>query len=88
MQWDGNPNIVLGVKTLVGVSLPIQVKNIGFTGVFRLIFRPLVEDFPCFGAVSVSLREKKKLDFTLKVVGGDISAIPGLSEAIEVWHTI
>nr|AAF79726.1 T25N20.15 [Arabidopsis thaliana] len=84
MQWDGNPNIVLGVKTLVGVSLPIQVKNIGFTGVFRLIFRPLVEDFPCFGAVSVSLREKKKLDFTLKVVGGDISAIPGLSEAIEV----
>ncbi|CAA7026523.1 unnamed protein product [Microthlaspi erraticum] len=83
MQWDGNPNIVLGIKTLVGVSLPVQVKNIGFTGVFRLIFRPLVDEFPCFGAVSVSLREKKKLDFTLKVIGGDISAIPGLSEAIE-----
>lgn len=31
---------------------------------------------------------QKKLDFTLKVVGGDISAIPGLSEAIEVWPTI
>ncbi|XP_009111049.2 synaptotagmin-5 [Brassica rapa] len=83
MNWDGNPNIVLGIKTLVGVSLPVQVKNIGFTGVFRLIFRPLVDEFPCFGAVSVSLREKKKLDFTLKVVGGDISAIPGLSDAIE-----
>ncbi|MCH85758.1 synaptotagmin-5-like, partial [Trifolium medium] len=25
----------------------------------------------------------KKLDFTLKVVGGDISAIPGLYDAIE-----
>ncbi|CAH8308182.1 unnamed protein product [Eruca vesicaria subsp. sativa] len=83
MNWDGNPNIVLGIKTLVGVSLPVQVKNIGFTGVFRLIFRPLVDEFPCFGAVSVSLREKKKLDFTLKVVGGDISSIPGLSDAIE-----
>ncbi|KAJ4878870.1 Synaptotagmin-5 [Raphanus sativus] len=83
MNWDGNPNIVLGIKTLIGVSLPVQVKNIGFTGVFRLIFRPLVDEFPCFGAVSVSLREKKKLDFTLKVVGGDISAIPGLSDAIE-----
>ena len=35
-----------------------QVKNIGFTGVFRLIFKPLVDEFPCFGAVSVSLREK------------------------------
>ncbi|XP_062097325.1 synaptotagmin-5-like [Humulus lupulus] len=83
IQWDGNPNIVLDVKTRVGVKLPIQVKNIGFTGVFRLIFKPLVDEFPCFGAVSFSLREKKKLDFTLKVIGGDLSALPGISDAIE-----
>ncbi|XP_070038702.1 synaptotagmin-5-like [Nicotiana tomentosiformis] len=83
MQWDGNPNIVLDIKTLVGVALPIQVKNIGFTGVFRLIFKPLVAELPCFGAVCYSLRQKKNLDFTLKVVGGDISALPGVSDAIE-----
>ncbi|KAL3623966.1 Synaptotagmin-5 [Castilleja foliolosa] len=83
MQWDGNPSIVLDIKTYLGVSLPVQVKNIGFTGVFRLIFRPLVDEFPCFGAVCFSLRQKKKLDFTLKVIGGDISTIPGLSDAIE-----
>ncbi|KAJ9702611.1 hypothetical protein PVL29_004380 [Vitis rotundifolia] len=83
MQWDGNPNIVLDIKTRVGVGLPIQVKNIGFTGVFRLIFKPLVEEFPCFGAVCYSLREKKNLDFKLKVVGGDITALPGISDAIE-----
>ncbi|XP_019153553.1 PREDICTED: synaptotagmin-5-like [Ipomoea nil] len=83
MQWDGNPNIVLDIKTYLGVALPVQVKNIGFTGVFRLIFRPLVEELPCFGAVCVSLRQKKKLDFTLKVVGGDLSTIPGMSDAIE-----
>ncbi|KAJ0989511.1 hypothetical protein J5N97_007867 [Dioscorea zingiberensis] len=83
MQWDGNPNIVLDIRTKLGVALPIQVKNIGFTGVFRLIFKPLVEEFPCFGAVCYSLREKKKMDFTLKVVGGDISSIPGVSGAIE-----
>ncbi|KAH7671919.1 Enolase-like N-terminal protein [Dioscorea alata] len=83
MQWDGNPNIVLEVQTYLGVALPIQVKNIGFTGVFRLIFKPLVDQLPCFGAVSYSLREKKKLDFTLKVVGGEISSIPGISDAIE-----
>ncbi|KAL3650690.1 Synaptotagmin-4 [Castilleja foliolosa] len=81
--WDGNPNIVLDIKTRVGVSLPIQVKNIGFTGVFRLIFKPLVDEFPCFGAVCYSLREKRNLDFTLKVIGGDISAIPGISDALE-----
>ncbi|KZV41374.1 synaptotagmin-5-like [Dorcoceras hygrometricum] len=83
LQWDGDPNIVLEIKTKVGVSIPIQVKNIGFTGVFRLIFKPLVEEFPCFGAVCYSLREKKNLDFTLKVVGGDISAIPGIADALE-----
>jgi hypothetical protein len=25
MQWDGNPNIVLDIKTKVGVVLPVQV---------------------------------------------------------------
>ncbi|KAK3020361.1 hypothetical protein RJ639_047814, partial [Escallonia herrerae] len=83
MQWDGNPNIVLDVKTRVGITLPIQVKNIGFTGVFRIIFKPLVDEFPCFGAVCYSLRENRGLDFTLKVVGGEISSIPGISDAIE-----
>ncbi|XP_011020212.1 PREDICTED: synaptotagmin-5-like [Populus euphratica] len=83
MNWDGNPSIVLDIKTRFGVSLPVQVKDIGFTGVFRLIFKPLVAEFPCFGAVCCSLRQKKKMDFTLKVVGGDISAIPGLDDAIQ-----
>ncbi|GFP83317.1 synaptotagmin-5 [Phtheirospermum japonicum] len=83
LQWDGNPKIVLDIKTRVGVTLPIQVKNIGFTGVFRLIFKPLVDEFPCFGALCYSLREKKKFDFSLKVVGGDISTIPGISDALE-----
>lgn len=83
VQWDGNPNIVLDIQTALGVSLPIQVKNVAFTGVFRLVFKPLVDVLPCFGAVSYSLREKKKLDYTLKIVGGELSSIPGVSDAIE-----
>ncbi|PKI54322.1 hypothetical protein CRG98_025290 [Punica granatum] len=83
VNWDGNPSIILDINTRVGVALPVQVKNIGFTGVFRLIFKPLVDEFPCFGAVCFSLREKKKLDLTLKIVGGDISTIPGIYSAIE-----
>ncbi|PIN24021.1 hypothetical protein CDL12_03264 [Handroanthus impetiginosus] len=83
LQWDGNPKIVLDIKTRLGVALPIQIKNIGFTGVFRVIFKPLVDEFPCFGALCYSLREKKDLDFTLKVVGGEISAIPGISDVLE-----
>ncbi|XP_073013285.1 synaptotagmin-5-like isoform X1 [Typha latifolia] len=83
LNWDANPNIVLDIRTTLGVALPIQVKDIGFTGVFRLMFKPLVEQFPCFGAICYSLREKKKLDFKLKVVGGEVSSIPGISDAIE-----
>lgn len=83
LKWDGNPSIILNVKTIFGVALPIQVKNVSFTGVFRLIFKPLVDELPCFGALTYSLREKKKLDFTLKVIGGNTKSIPGLSGAIE-----
>lgn len=25
MQWDGNPSIILDIKTYVGVALPVQV---------------------------------------------------------------
>lgn len=28
IQWDGNPNIVLDIKTMLGVALPIQVMPI------------------------------------------------------------
>lgn len=28
MQWDGNPNIVLAIKTYLGVALPVQVTQL------------------------------------------------------------
>lgn len=31
---------------------------------------------------------QKNLDFTLKVVGGEITAIPGISDSIEVWELL
>ncbi|KAI6680228.1 hypothetical protein NL676_034109 [Syzygium grande] len=83
MQWDGDPHIELDIRTRVGVGLPVQVKDIGFTGIFRLIFKPLVDEIPCFGAVCYSLREKKNVDFKLSIAGGDIRTIPGVAEAIE-----
>lgn len=33
MNWDGNPSIVLDIKTYLGVALPVQV-----TWFFSLIF--------------------------------------------------
>lgn len=38
MNWDGNPNIVLGIKTLVGVSLPVQVNDMPLMPAFNCLF--------------------------------------------------
>ncbi|GJN16575.1 hypothetical protein PR202_gb03578 [Eleusine coracana subsp. coracana] len=75
--------VMASLTVLLVASLLGTVKNIGFTGVFRLIFKPLVAELPCFGAICCSLREKSKVDFTLKVIGGEMTAIPGISDAIE-----
>ncbi|KAJ7535342.1 hypothetical protein O6H91_12G029200 [Diphasiastrum complanatum] len=83
VQWDGNPSIILAAETKIGVILPIQVKDVGFAGVFRLAFKPLVEELPCFGALTYSLLVKKKLDFQLKVIGADATSVPGIAGILE-----
>ncbi|CAH1430527.1 unnamed protein product [Lactuca virosa] len=42
MNWDGNPSIILDIKTRLGVGLPVQVKNIAFIRVSRLIFKQII----------------------------------------------
>jgi Ca2+-dependent lipid-binding protein len=44
----------------------------------RVILKPLVPVFPCFSKIVVSLMEKPYVDFGLKVLGGDLMAIPGV----------
>ncbi|KAI3687122.1 hypothetical protein L1987_80813 [Smallanthus sonchifolius] len=85
MQWDGNPNVVLDIVTKLGVALPIQVSKLdSTTALSDTIFHSATDIVSLvFETVLFSLREKKQLDFTLKVIGGDLSALPGVSEAIE-----
>lgn len=83
VQWDGNPSVILAVEPLIGISLPVQVKDAAFTGNFRLMFKPLVEEVPGFGAVVYSLQNIEKLDFKLKIVGGNVTSFPGLEGIIE-----
>eukprot|EP00261_Vitis_vinifera_P035912 XP_019077155.1 PREDICTED: synaptotagmin-3 isoform X4 [Vitis vinifera] len=49
----------------------------------RIVLKPLVPTFPCFASVVVSLMEKPHVDFGLKLLGGDIMAIPGLYQFIQ-----
>ncbi|KAI5080729.1 hypothetical protein GOP47_0003912 [Adiantum capillus-veneris] len=83
IQWDGNPSIILAVEPVMGITLPVQVKDVAFTGTFRLMFKPFINEVPGFGAVVYSLQEIEKFDLKLKIVGGDVTSFPGLEGVIE-----
>uniref|UniRef100_A0A0D9X6G9 C2 domain-containing protein n=1 Tax=Leersia perrieri TaxID=77586 RepID=A0A0D9X6G9_9ORYZ len=70
LQWDGNPNIVLDIQTTLGISLPVQE----YFGWFLSL---LLKNCLALGLFA------SKVDFTLKVIGGEMTAIPGISDAIE-----
>ncbi|XP_058081161.1 calcium-dependent lipid-binding protein [Magnolia sinica] len=82
-RWGGNPSIILAVEALVA-SLPIQLKDLQVFTVIRVIFQ-LSEEIPCISAVVLALLSdpKPKIDYTLKAVGGSLTAIPGLSDMID-----
>lgn len=42
MQWDGNPSIILDIKTYLGVALPVQVNLFVLSGSFRLAYFCLI----------------------------------------------
>ncbi|ONK72718.1 uncharacterized protein A4U43_C04F22410 [Asparagus officinalis] len=83
LRWGGDPSIILAVEALVA-SLPIQLKDLQVFTVIRVIFQ-LSEEIPCISAVVVALLSdpKPRIDYTLKAVGGSLTAIPGLSDMID-----
>ncbi|XP_043716577.1 calcium-dependent lipid-binding protein-like isoform X2 [Telopea speciosissima] len=83
-RWGGDPSIVLAVEAALVASLPIQLKDLQVFTVVRVIFQ-LAEEIPCISAVVVALlaEPKPKIDYTLKAVGGSLTALPGLSDMID-----
>ncbi|CAI5467156.1 unnamed protein product [Closterium sp. Yama58-4] len=82
-NWVGDPSIILSIKTLVGVALQVQVKNLQIWGVFRVALTPLIPNIPCFGAIVFAFTKKPDVKFKLKVAGGDIATVPGLGDALD-----
>eukprot|EP00245_Coleochaete_scutata_P005270 TRINITY_DN18704_c0_g1_i1.p1 TRINITY_DN18704_c0_g1~~TRINITY_DN18704_c0_g1_i1.p1 ORF type:complete len:540 (+),score=131.63 TRINITY_DN18704_c0_g1_i1:106-1725(+) len=77
LKWAGNPNIVVAVKAF-GLKATVQVAELQMFATARVTIKPLVNVFPCFDRITVSLMSKPHVDFSLKVIGGDLMAIPGL----------
>ncbi|XP_044493272.1 calcium-dependent lipid-binding protein-like [Mangifera indica] len=83
-RWGGDPSIILGVEAALVASIPIQLKDLQVFTVIRVIFQ-LSEEIPCISAVVVALlsEPKPRIDYTLKAIGGSLTAIPGISDMID-----
>ncbi|KAL3814892.1 hypothetical protein ACJIZ3_016160 [Penstemon smallii] len=84
LRWGGDPNIVLAVEAALVASIPIQLKDLQVFTVVRAIFQ-LTDEIPCISAVVVALlaEPKPRIDYTLKAVGGSLTALPGISDMID-----
>ncbi|WOL04274.1 synaptotagmin-3 isoform X1 [Canna indica] len=82
VRWAGNPNIIVVLK-LSSFKVTVQLLDLLLCLVPRITLKPLVPSFPCFAKLALSLMEKPQVDFGLKLLGGDIMAIPGLYQFIQ-----
>ncbi|XP_073310140.1 synaptotagmin-3-like isoform X3 [Primulina huaijiensis] len=82
LVWAGNSDVALVIK-LLSLRLNVQLVDLQISAATRVILRPFVPTFPCFSTVAISLMEKPQIDFGLRVMGGDIMAIPGLYQCVQ-----
>lgn len=51
----------------------------------RITVKPLVEQLPCVGGVTVNLLEAPHVDLRLALIGGlDLMVLPGIREAVKI----
>lgn len=80
-----NPKIVLAVrvgKGAISKAIRISVEDLMFSGLARIRMK-LITTFPHVKTVDVSFLQPPVFDFSLKPVGADITAIPGLKDFIQ-----
>ncbi|KAH9530525.1 hypothetical protein CY35_20G008600 [Sphagnum magellanicum] len=81
-KFAGNPNIVFVVKAF-GLKTTLQLVDLQIFGTTRITLKPLISIFPCFSKIFISLMQRPHIDFGLKVLGGDLMAIPGVSTFVQ-----
>lgn len=81
-KWAGNPNITL-VVNVFHLPIKVQLIDIQITAAIRVTLKPFVPTFPCFSNTQFSLMDKPEVDFGLKLMGGDLMAIPGLHHYVQ-----
>lgn len=81
--WGGDPSIILQI-TALAAKLQVQLKDLEFRATLRLIFQ-LGNELPCISAIVLSMLAKPKMfiQYELKAIGGNLTAIPGLAGQID-----
>ncbi|KAF7097811.1 hypothetical protein CFC21_099598 [Triticum aestivum] len=82
IRWASIANVTVDVK-VHSFKLSAQLLDLHVMLTPRVTLKPLVPSFPCFASLCVSLMEKPHVDFGLKLLGGDVMAIPGLYRFIQ-----
>ena len=75
------PEVILDVKA-ADFHLLIKLEHIEAFGVVRLVFTPLVPWWPSFDGMKIAFVDKPTIDFSLKLIGGDINTIPFVANSL------
>ena len=81
MRWCGDPSIVLNASVL-GLPLMVRLNELQLIGPLRLCFADFDNNLPCFHMLKIAFVERPDINFTLKLVGGNIDMVMGLKEKI------
>ncbi|TVU08588.1 hypothetical protein EJB05_41997 [Eragrostis curvula] len=82
IRWASVANVIVNVK-VHSLKVSAQLVDLHIMLKPRVTLKPLVPSFPCFANLCVSLMEKPCIDFGLKLLGGDVMAIPGLYRFVQ-----
>lgn len=83
-KWGGNQRLILDVRQAKSrVWLSVSLERLLVFGHIRIVLTPLIAEWPLFARVQVSLLDEPSLDFSIKALGGTLTAIPGIEETLK-----
>ena len=92
LEWECSGGLQLGVSLVEGgaaggapgaLYLPVVADGIRFQGVIRVVMAPMLLAPPFVSCMTFAAVTPPNFDFRLSLLGGELSAIPGLREALQ-----
>jgi hypothetical protein len=87
ITWESTGRLQLAVSLTErgDLSVPVEVDDIKFKGIVRIVMTPALNRPPFLGAMTFSSVGTPNIDFRVRVLGGEVSAIPGLREQLMAY---